>query len=104
MKKILIIILFCLINTNLLADKKFEKDLKKLSKVLIYAHEKDPYENTKTLSFLSEVKTVRFIDLSDTKCKKKTMLGGYHGIHLTKCFAESDPKRKEIIKYLDQIF
>ena len=76
----------------------------KLSKVLVYAHEKDPYENTKTLSFLSEAKTVRFIDLSDTKCKKKTMLGGYHGIHLTKCFAESDPKRKEIIKYLDQIF
>ena len=76
----------------------------KLSKVLVYAHEKDPYENTKTLSFLSDVKTVRFIDLSDTKCKKKTTLGGYHGIHLTKCFAERDPKRNEIIKYLDQIF
>ncbi len=76
----------------------------KLSKVLVYAHEKDPYENTKTLSFLSDAKTVRFIDLSDTKCKKKTTLGGYHGIHLTKCFAESDPKRNEIIKYLDQIY
>ena len=76
----------------------------KLSKVLVYAHEKDPYENTKTLSFLSDAKTVKFIDLSDTKCKKNTVLGGYHGIHLTKCFAESDPKRNEIIKYLDQIF
>ena len=76
----------------------------KLSKVLVYAHEKDPYENTKTLSFLSEAKTVRFIDLSDTKCKKKKLLGGYHGIHLTKCFAESDPKRKEIINYLNKIY
>ena len=76
----------------------------KLSKVLVYAHEKDPYENTKTLSFLSDAKTVKFIDLSDTKCKKNTLLGGYHGIHLTKCFAERDPKKNEIIKYLDQIF
>ena len=32
MRKILILILFCLINTNSLADKKFEKDLKKVSK------------------------------------------------------------------------
>jgi hypothetical protein len=76
----------------------------KLSKVLVFAHEKDPYENTKTLSFLSDAISVTFIDLSDTKCKKNTILGGYHGIHLTKCFAESDPKRNEITKYLDQIF
>ena len=32
MKKILIIILFILLNTNSFADKKFEKDLKKISK------------------------------------------------------------------------
>ena len=32
MKKILIIILFILLNTNTFADKKFEKDLKKISK------------------------------------------------------------------------
>jgi len=30
MKKILILILLCLINTNSFADKKFEKDLKKI--------------------------------------------------------------------------
>ena len=39
----------------------------KLDKVLVYAHEKDVFENTKTLSFLSNSKTVKFIDLSDTK-------------------------------------
>ena len=43
----------------------------KLDKVLVYAHEKDAFENTKTLSFLSNSKTVKFIDLSDTKCKGK---------------------------------
>ncbi|MDA9663314.1 hypothetical protein N9T65_00370 [Candidatus Pelagibacter sp.] len=32
MKKIFILILFCLINTNSFADKKFEKDIKKISK------------------------------------------------------------------------
>ena len=32
MKKILILILFLLLNVNAFADKKFEKDLKKISK------------------------------------------------------------------------
>jgi len=32
MRQILILILFLLINTNAFADKKFEKDLKKISK------------------------------------------------------------------------
>ena len=52
-------------------------------------HEKDHYESSKTaLSFLSNPRTVKFIDLSDTKCKAKVMIGGYHGIALTKCFAD----------------
>jgi hypothetical protein len=77
----------------------------KLDKVLVYVHEKDHYENSKTaLSFLSNPRTVKFIDLSDTKCKAKVILGGYHGIALTKCFAEEDPRSKEITKYLEEIF
>ena len=32
MRQILILIIFLLINTNTFADKKFEKDLKKISK------------------------------------------------------------------------
>ena len=56
------------------------------------------------LSFLSNPRTVKFIDLSDTKCKAKVMLGGYHGIALTKCFADEDPRSKEITKYLEEIF
>ena len=77
----------------------------KLDKVLVYVHEKDPYESSKTaLSFLSNPRTVKFIDLSDTKCKGKVMLGGYHGITLTKCFADEDPRSKEIKKYLEEIY
>ena len=76
----------------------------KLDKVLVYAHEKDAFENTKTLSFLSNSKTIKFIDLSDTKCKDKVMLGGYHGITLTNCFANEDLRNKEIAKYLEEIF
>ena len=76
----------------------------KLDKVLVYAHEKDVFENTKTLSFLSNSKTVRFIDLSGTKCEGKVMLGGYHGITSTKCFANEDPRSRKITKYLEEIF
>ena len=36
MKKILILILFLLLNTNVFADKKFEKDLKRVSKYNVF--------------------------------------------------------------------
>ena len=47
---------------------------------------------------------VKFVNLTSSKCKKKATLGGYHGIALTKCFADEDPKSKEIAKYLEEIF
>ena len=47
---------------------------------------------------------VKFVDVSDTKCKGKIIYGGYHGITLTKCFSEKDPRSKEIIKYLKKIY
>ena len=78
--------------------------VEKLENVLVFSHEKDKYENPKTSKFLSDSENVRFIDVSDTKCKSKLTTGGWHGITLTKCFADKDPKRKEIIKYLEEIF
>ena len=75
-----------------------------MENILVYSHEKDAFENTKTLLFLSNSKTVKFIDLSDTKCKGKVMLRGYHGITLTKCFADEDNRSKEITKYLEEIY
>jgi len=79
-------------------------DLEKLNNVLVYSHDKDSYENTKTLNFLSNSKNVKLIDVSDTSCKAKVKFGKYHGITLTKCFAKNDTRSKEIIKYLGEIY
>ena len=78
--------------------------VEKLDNVLVYAHEKDKFENTKTLKFLSESKNVKFLDVSDTKCKGKITTAGYHAISISDCFASQDPRAKEIIKYLKQIY
>ena len=62
------------------------------------------YETPKTLSFLSDLSTVTFIDISGLDCKGTTMLGKGHGIALTECFAEHETKDKNIIKFLEEIF
>ena len=43
MKQILILIIFLLINTNSFADKRFEKDLKKISKLNSFVNNKGEY-------------------------------------------------------------
>ena len=78
--------------------------VEKLENVLVFSHAKDKYENPKTSKFLSNSENVKFIDVSDTKCKGKIIYGGYHGITLTKCFSEKDPRRNEIINYLNKIY
>ena len=72
--------------------------------VILFTHDKDWADTRKTLSFLTEFDNIKFFDLSDTQCKKKKLLGDYHGIALTKCFADEDPRSKEIIKYLNKIY
>ena len=72
--------------------------------VILFTHDKDWADTRKTLGFLTEFENIKFFDLSDTQCKKKKLLADYHGIALTKCFAESDPRSKEIIKYLNKIY
>ena len=78
--------------------------VEKLENVLVFSHTKDKYENPRTSKFLSDSENVKFVDVSDTKCKGKIIYGGYHGIALTKCFADEDPRSKEIIKYLNKIY
>lgn len=78
--------------------------VEKLENVLVYSHDKDDHENPKTLKFLSNSSYVKFLKVSDTICKKKIKTGGWHGITLTKCFAEEDPRSKEIKKYLLEIY
>ena len=70
-----------------------------LDRWLYYLYDKDWLHER---SSLTEFDNIGF-DLSDTKCKKK-LLGEYHGIALTKRFADEDPRSKEIIKYLNKIY
>jgi len=124
MKKTLAIIIFLLLSNQAYADKKFEKDSKKLSKhngfvdnlnkiypidnisnkknTIVYAHDKDNYETSKTLSFL-DLKTVNYKDISTTDCKGKLIYGKSHGIPLRKCFAEKQSNVSDLINFLEQI-
>ena len=74
-----------------------------LKNTLIYVHDKDDHENSKSLSFL-KLDTVVYKDISNIDCKAKLIFGKHHGIPLTKCFAESDVNQKEMIKFLEGIF
>ena len=78
-------------------------NLTSLKNTLIYVHDKDDHENSKSLSFL-KLDTVVYKDISNTDCKAKLIFGKHHGIPLTKCFAESDVNQKEMIKFLEGIF
>ena len=75
-----------------------------VGEVILFTHDKDWADTRITLNFLTEFENIKFFDLSDTKCKKKKLLGDYHGIALTKCFANNDPRSKEVIKYLKNLF
>ena len=78
-------------------------DLKNVNNTMIYVHDKDDHENSKSLSFLN-LDTVEYKDISKSNCKAKLIFGKHHGIPLTKCFAESDVNQKEMIKFLEGIF
>ena len=78
-------------------------DFTKLNAIII-THDKDNYNSPNDYSLLKKSNDVEFVNISNSKCKKKATLGGYHGLALTKCFAEEDPRSKEIIKYLNKIY
>ena len=75
-----------------------------IGEVVLFTHDEDWADTRKTLSFLTQFENIKFFDLSDTQCKKKKLLADYHGIALTKCFADEDPRSKEIINYLNKIY
>ena len=65
---------------------------------------KDKYETPDSLSFLSSLSSVKFIDLTNSGCKGKKKLNRDHGIPLIKCFAEYEATNKNIVRYLEEIF
>ena len=78
-------------------------DLKSLNNTIIYVHDKDGWETSKTLSFLN-LNTVVYKDISKSDCKAKLIFGKYHGIPLTKCFAEKKSNENNLINFLEQIY
>ena len=74
------------------------------SNIIVYSHDRDEFENPSTLTFLSKLNNIGFIDLSSSLCKGKTMTGGDHGIPLNKCFAVQEKKDENILNYLKRIF
>ena len=78
-------------------------DLKNLNNTIIYVHDKDGWETSKTLSFLN-LNTVVYKDISKSTCKPKLIFGKHHGIPLTKCFAEKQSNANDVINFLEKTF
>ena len=78
-------------------------DFTKLNAIII-THDKDNYNSPNDYSLLKNSNNVEFVNISDSKCKKKTILGGYHGLALTKCYAKEEKKEKDLFNYLGKLF
>tara|TARA_B110000858_G_scaffold165198_1_gene191733 strand:- start:208 stop:573 length:366 start_codon:yes stop_codon:yes gene_type:complete len=74
------------------------------SNIIVYGHDRDEFENPSTLTFLSKLKRIKFIDLSSSLCEGKTMIGEDHGIPLNKYFAVQEKKDENILNYLREVF
>ena len=87
-------------------QRKYHISLMNLSTLnaLIVIHDKDTYNAPEDYSFLSNLNSVKFVNLTVSDCKKKITLGGYHGFALTNCYAEYEKTNKNILKYLEEIF
>ena len=81
----------------------FVEDLSQLN-AIIMTHDKDLFNSTKDYSLFSNLNSVKFVNLTESGCKKAEPSKSYHGITLTKCYAEYEKKNKNIIKYLEEIF
>jgi DNA gyrase/topoisomerase IV subunit A len=81
----------------------FVEDLSKLNAIII-THDKDEYNSPKDYSLFSNLNSVKFLNLTQSGCKKAEPTKTYHGIALTKCYGDYETKNKNIIKYLEGIF
>ena len=78
-------------------------DFTKLNAIII-THDKDNYNSPNDYLLIKKSNDVEFVNISDSKCKKKATLGGYHGLALTKCYANIEKKEKNLINYLEKLF
>jgi len=71
--------------------------------ILAYSHDGDDFSNPTTLSFLSKLDLVNFIDYSSSDCEGQIMTGGDHGISIDECFGNKVSRQNEITDYLKSI-
>ena len=60
----------------------------------------DDFENPESLSFLINLNSVSFIDLTDNECIKGKKA---HNITETKCWNETEETKNQIIGYLENL-
>ena len=81
----------------------FVKDLSQINAIIV-AHDKDHFNSPNDYSLFKSINSVKFVNLTNSGCKKAEPTNNYHGITLTKCYAEYEKKNKDLIKYLNDIF
>ena len=86
-----------------------ESILLQLSEInsLIFIHDKDPFENSETLSFLNNINKIQIINYTNFECKGKFGANAhYHPVYPKEdnCFAKWEAKNNYIINYLESIF
>ena len=81
----------------------FEKDLSNLNAIIV-RHDKDDYNSPDDYFLFSNLNSVKFVNITESGCKKTKTLGDYHGVALTKCYADYEKENQDIIKYLENLF
>ena len=81
----------------------FVEDLSQLNAIIV-THDKDHYNSPKDYSLFSNLNSVKFVNLTESGCKKAEPMKKFHGITLTKCYAEYEAANKNIVRYLEEIF
>jgi len=81
----------------------FVEDLSQLNAIIV-THDKDDYNSPKDYSLFSNLNSVKFVNLTESGCKKEKPSKSYHGITLTKCYADYEANNKNIIQYLEGLF
>ena len=81
----------------------FVEDLSKLNAIII-THDKDKYNSPKDYSLFSNLNSVKFLNLTQSGCKKAEPTKNYHGIAPVSYTHLPSPQNNDIIKYLEEIF
>ena len=81
----------------------FVEDLSQLNAIIV-THDKDHYNSPKDYSLFSNLNSVKFVNLTESGCKKAEPSKTYHGITLTKCYAKYEAANKNITRYLEGLF